>query len=114
MTQWHRQILDLTYPITSMFSGRGFNETIRDTFGDVYIEDLWTPYFTLTTDITASTCRVHTNGECWSWGNFSFQIFHLHKAKKNFFLFGLMVLVYLGKFTVSIMRLYDSAPTHQI
>lgn len=63
MTQWHRQIFDLTYPITSMFSGRGFNQTIRDTFGEVYIEDLWTPYFTLTTDITASCCRVHTNGE---------------------------------------------------
>lgn len=65
MTQWHRQIFDLTYPITSMFSGRGFNQTLRDTFGEVYIEDLWTPYFTLTTDITASCCRVHTNGE---WG----------------------------------------------
>lgn len=63
MTHWHRQLLDLTYPITSMFSGRGFNETIRDTFGDVYIEDLWTPYFTLTTDITASSCRIHTNGK---------------------------------------------------
>lgn len=64
MTQWYRQVMDLTYPITSMFSGRGFNQTIRDTFGEVYIEDLWTPYFTLTTDITASCSRVHTNGEC--------------------------------------------------
>lgn len=63
MTQWHRQLLDLTYPITSMFTGKGFNETLVDTFGDVYIEDLWTPYFTLTTDITASSSRIHTNGE---------------------------------------------------
>lgn len=63
MTQWHRQLLDLTYPITSMFTGKGFNETLVDTFGDVYIEDLWTPYFTLTTDITASCSRIHTNGE---------------------------------------------------
>lgn len=63
MTQWHIQIFDLTYPITSMFSGRGFNQTLKDTFGEVYIEDLWTPYFTLTTDITASCCRVHTNGK---------------------------------------------------
>lgn len=70
MTQWHRQILDLTYPITSMFSGRGFNETIRDTFGDTYIEDLWTPYFTLTTDITASTGRVHTNGKLCEYLSF--------------------------------------------
>lgn len=63
MTKWHLQILDLTYPITSMFTGKGFNETIVETFGDVYIEDLWIPYFTLTTDITASCSRIHTNGK---------------------------------------------------
>lgn len=63
MTQWGRQLLDLTYPITSMFSGRDFNQTIRGTFGDIYIEDLWIPYFTLTTDITSSCARVHTHGE---------------------------------------------------
>lgn len=67
MTQWYRQLLDLTYPITSMFSGRGFNQTLRETFGDVYIEDLWTPYFTLTTDITASSARVHTNGKPFTY-----------------------------------------------
>lgn len=63
MTKWFLQLLDLTYPITSMFSGREFNKTIRDTFGDVTIEDLWIPYFTLTTDITASCHRIHTNGK---------------------------------------------------
>lgn len=63
MTQWHRQLLDLTYPITSMFTGKGFNQSITDTFGDVYIEDLWIPYFTLTTDISASCSRIHTNGK---------------------------------------------------
>ncbi|KAJ8985655.1 hypothetical protein NQ317_015151 [Molorchus minor] len=52
MTQWWRQILDLTYPMTSMFSGRDFNQTIRGTLEDTYIEDLWLPYFTVTTDIT--------------------------------------------------------------
>lgn len=62
MTQWYRQLLDLTYPITSMFTGKGFNQTIIETFGDVYIEDLWIPYFTLTTDISASCSRIHTNG----------------------------------------------------
>lgn len=40
MTQWGLQLLDLTYPITSMFSGKQFNQTIRGTFGDVHIEDL--------------------------------------------------------------------------
>lgn len=40
MTQWGLQLLDLTYPITSMFSGKQFNQTIRATFGDIHIEDL--------------------------------------------------------------------------
>lgn len=40
MTQWGLQLLDLTYPITSMFSGRQFNQTIRGVFGDNHIEDL--------------------------------------------------------------------------
>lgn len=62
MTQWWRQALDLTYPVTSMFSGAGFNQTLKDTFGDQQIEDLWLPYFNITTDITSSAMRVHTHG----------------------------------------------------
>lgn len=71
MTKWYH-LLDLTYPITSMFSGKMFNETIKDTFGDVYIEDLWIPYFTLTTDISASCSRTHTNGNKCSLSHLSF------------------------------------------
>ncbi|XP_051167044.1 neuropathy target esterase sws isoform X3 [Leptopilina boulardi] len=67
MTQWWRQILDLTYPMTSMFSGKDFNKTIQATFGDTYIEDLWLPYFTLTTDITASCMRIHRHGSMWRY-----------------------------------------------
>ncbi|XP_074028944.1 patatin like phospholipase domain containing sws isoform X5 [Leptinotarsa decemlineata] len=63
MTQWWRQILDMTYPMTSMFSGRDFNQTIRGTFGDTYIEDLWLPYFTVTTDITSSCMRIHSHAD---------------------------------------------------
>lgn len=28
------------------------------------MQDLWIPYFNITTDITASTMRVHTDGRC--------------------------------------------------
>lgn len=63
MTQWGKQLLDLTYPATSMFSGRQFNATIRSTFGEVHIEDLWLPYFTVTTDISSSCMRVHRHGK---------------------------------------------------
>ena len=32
-------------------------------FDDKQIEDLWLPYFCITTDITSSKMRVHTNGK---------------------------------------------------
>ncbi|XP_048358181.1 patatin-like phospholipase domain-containing protein 6 isoform X4 [Sphaerodactylus townsendi] len=58
-------VLDLTYPITSMFSGSAFNASIHKVFQDRQIEDLWLPYFTVTTDITASAMRVHKDGSVW-------------------------------------------------
>lgn len=53
---------------TCMFSGRGFIGKIRDTFGDNYIEDLWTLYFTLSTDMAASTYKwwVAVLGRLWT------------------------------------------------
>lgn len=100
MTSVFKKILDLTYPITSMFSGASFNSSINAVFKNKQIEvgghadwsqmliemgfvwtstnflfilfdslqDLWIPYFNITTDITASTMRVHTDGWlefCW-------------------------------------------------
>nr|XP_036863395.1 patatin-like phospholipase domain-containing protein 7 [Manis javanica] len=67
MTSVVKTVLDLTYPITSMFSGAGFNSTMSSVFGDRQIEDLWIPYFTITTDITASAMRVHTDGSLWRY-----------------------------------------------
>uniref|UniRef100_A0A8V5H089 Uncharacterized protein n=1 Tax=Melopsittacus undulatus TaxID=13146 RepID=A0A8V5H089_MELUD len=60
-------VLDLTYPITSMFSGSAFNNSIHKVFQDKQIEDLWLPYFNVTTDITASAMRVHTDGSLWRY-----------------------------------------------
>ncbi|XP_050544185.1 neuropathy target esterase sws-like isoform X2 [Daktulosphaira vitifoliae] len=67
MTHWWRQILDLTYPVTSMFTGKDFNFTIFSTFGDTQIEDLWLPYFTISTDISSSEMRIHTHGSLWRY-----------------------------------------------
>ncbi|XP_075026589.1 patatin-like phospholipase domain-containing protein 7 isoform X2 [Calonectris borealis] len=67
MNSVFKTILDLTYPITSMFSGAAFNNSINSIFKDKQIEDLWIPYFTITTDITASAMRVHTDGSLWRY-----------------------------------------------
>ncbi|KAG7264399.1 hypothetical protein CRUP_025004 [Coryphaenoides rupestris] len=67
MTSVFKKVLDLTYPITSMFSGAAFNSGISSVFKQKQIEDLWIPYFNITTDITASTMRVHTDGCLWRY-----------------------------------------------
>ncbi|XP_054724665.1 neuropathy target esterase sws-like isoform X1 [Uloborus diversus] len=67
MNSYWRQILDLTYPATAMFTGAAFNRTIQEVFGERQIEDLWLPYFTVTTDITDSTMRIHTHGSLWRY-----------------------------------------------
>jgi len=50
-----------------MFSGKGFNAEIRNIFGDKQIEDLWIPYFCITTDLNASRMRVHSFGSLWRY-----------------------------------------------
>lgn len=67
MTSIWKKVLDLTYPITSMFTGRAFNNGIEKTFKDRQIEDLWIPYFCITTDITNSSMRIHTHGNLWRY-----------------------------------------------
>uniref|UniRef100_A0A669DD07 lysophospholipase n=1 Tax=Oreochromis niloticus TaxID=8128 RepID=A0A669DD07_ORENI len=67
MTSYFKKILDLTYPVTSMFSGASFNSSISSVFKNKQIEDLWLPYFNITTDITASAMRVHTDGSLWRY-----------------------------------------------
>ncbi|KAI4880955.1 hypothetical protein NFI96_001125 [Prochilodus magdalenae] len=62
-----KRILDLTYPVTSMFTGASFNSSIGGVFKGKQIEDLWIPYFNITTDITASSMRVHTDGSLWRY-----------------------------------------------
>ncbi|XP_026177627.1 patatin-like phospholipase domain-containing protein 7 isoform X2 [Mastacembelus armatus] len=67
MTSYFKKLLDLTYPVTSMFSGAAFNSSISSVFRGKQIEDLWLPYFNITTDITASSMRVHTDGSLWRY-----------------------------------------------
>ena len=67
MSQKWRMALDLTWPHSSMMTGFAFNSLIEETFGETNIEDLWLPYFTITTDITVSDMRVHDSGCLWRY-----------------------------------------------
>jgi len=67
MAQKWRMVLDLTYPFSSMMSGFGFNCLIEEVFTETNIEDLWLPYFTVTTDISVSSMKVHESGSLWRY-----------------------------------------------
>lgn len=62
-----RQLLDLTYPVTSWFSGQEFNRAIWKCFSDSNIEDCWINYCCLTTNISHSRLEIHTMGYIWRY-----------------------------------------------
>eukprot|EP00112_Aurelia_sp_Birch-Aquarium-sp1_P004396 Seg1497.1 transcript_id=Seg1497.1/GoldUCD/mRNA.D3Y31 product="Patatin-like phospholipase domain-containing protein 7" protein_id=Seg1497.1/GoldUCD/D3Y31 len=67
MSSITKKLFDLTYPHTSLFSGRSFNKEISDVFGEKIIEDMLLPYFCISTDITSSRMKVHQTGCVWRY-----------------------------------------------
>ncbi|XP_048732326.2 patatin-like phospholipase domain-containing protein 7 isoform X2 [Ostrea edulis] len=67
MTSIWKKILDITYPVTSMFTGKAFNDSIEEVFKHRQVEDLWIPYFCITTDISNSSMKAHTHGSLWRY-----------------------------------------------
>ncbi|KAI1729156.1 patatin-like phospholipase domain-containing protein [Ditylenchus destructor] len=74
MSSLWRKIWDLTYWHSAIFTGAGFNRSLQDIFGDKYIEDLWLPYFCITTDISTSEMRVHRSGSLWAYSRASMSL----------------------------------------
>jgi lysophospholipid hydrolase len=62
-----RKLFDLTYPVTSWFTGHEFNRGVWKVFSDMHIEDLWINYFCVTTNITFSRMEIHQVGYIWRY-----------------------------------------------
>ncbi|KAI5142643.1 lysophospholipid hydrolase [Nematocida parisii] len=62
-----RVIFDMTYPICAMFTGKSFNWALRLIFKNQRIEDLWLPYYCITTDISGFEEKKHTDGILWRY-----------------------------------------------
>lgn len=76
MSSLKDMILDLTPPIMSLFSGKAMNTSLYSYFGDMYIEDLWIPYFNVTTNISNADVQVHKRGLLWQSVRASMSILH--------------------------------------
>ena len=56
---------DLTVPVFSLLSGRKLARTLHHYIGDVDIEDLWQPYFCISSNLSESRLHVHDSGRLW-------------------------------------------------
>lgn len=55
-------ILDYTLPVVSLLSGRRITDSITNWLGGWDIEDLWLPYFCISTNITRAGQVIHSRG----------------------------------------------------
>ena len=60
-------INDLTMPMVSLMRGTSTVKLNKALFGDVQIEDLWIPYFCVSSNLTRAEVVVHDRGPLWLW-----------------------------------------------
>lgn len=56
-------VLDYTVPVVSLVKGERITESIQHVFADLDIEDLWRPFFCVSTNLTRARAAIHTRGE---------------------------------------------------
>jgi predicted acylesterase/phospholipase RssA/CRP-like cAMP-binding protein len=60
-----RRLIDVTLPVVALTKSRGITTMLRAMFGDTRIEDLWVPFFCVSTNLTQGTRMVHDRGPVW-------------------------------------------------
>ncbi len=53
------------FPFYGLLSGKKINQLLQDVFQDIQIEDLWVPYFCVSSDLTSAKMRLHEQGPLW-------------------------------------------------
>ncbi|ODM94319.1 Patatin-like phospholipase domain-containing protein 7 [Orchesella cincta] len=72
-------------PLTPAFRGSGFNGFIMYSFGNIQMEDLYIPFFCVSTDLNASCARTHMSGDLWFYVRASMTISEVLPAQINQF-----------------------------
>ncbi|MES0491556.1 MAG: cyclic nucleotide-binding and patatin-like phospholipase domain-containing protein [Leptospirales bacterium] len=58
-------IFDMTLPVTSLFAGKKISNGFKSICGEVAVEDLWIPYFCVSSNLTNAEMKVHRTGILW-------------------------------------------------
>jgi NTE family protein len=54
-----------TWPRFALLDHKAFDRALREEYGDVLIEDLWLPFFALSTNLSSRQPHVHRRGKLW-------------------------------------------------
>ena len=60
-----KRILDYTFPISALTASKKVSNIFKEIFGDLQIENLWTPFYCVSTNLTQSKPFVHREGPIW-------------------------------------------------
>jgi len=60
-----KALFDLTLPLVSFFASHKVTNVMRKIFEDTQIEDLWKPFFCVSSNLTRATPKVHRQGPVW-------------------------------------------------
>ena len=60
-----KQLFDYTLPITSLMASKKVTRVMREALGDHLIEDLWRPYFCISSNLTRAKAMIHDQGYLW-------------------------------------------------
>jgi predicted acylesterase/phospholipase RssA/CRP-like cAMP-binding protein len=58
-------LYDFTLPISALLAGKKLDRVLHRQIGDVDIEDLWLPFFCVSTDLSRAKLVVHERGCAW-------------------------------------------------
>ncbi len=61
------RLFDMALPVHGLIEGRRFKQMLQRMYGDALIEDLRTPFFCVSTNLSAGAQAVHTRGLLWRW-----------------------------------------------
>ncbi len=59
------KLFDPTVPVVAVFASRKVTHVLERLFGDTRIEDLWTPCFCVSSNLTHAVAMVHRRGPLW-------------------------------------------------
>jgi len=60
-----RALFDYTLPLTSLMRSEKLSQFCREVYGDARIEDLWTPFFCVSSNLADGREIVHDTGRLW-------------------------------------------------